>query len=79
MASLKAPTVPKLKVAKPVSLPKVKPAIVKGAPVAKIKPPQTMKTTRLSSPAFGAQKALAKAAAGASYVRGKRNPNYPTP
>lgn len=78
MASLKAPSVPKLKAPKVGVAPKVKPPVIKGAPAAKIKAAPVMKKMSLSSGLTG-QRELAKAAAGASYVRGKRNPNFPTP
>lgn len=77
MASLKAPSVPKLKAPKVGIAPKVKPPVIKGAPAAKIKAAPVMKKVNLPNGSLG-QRALAKAAAGASHVSGKRNPNYPT-
>lgn len=79
MAVKAAPTLPKLKAPKMPALPKLKPPVIKGPPVAKIKPSPVFKQARIPTDPYAPRKALARAAAGASAVSGKRNPNYPTP
>lgn len=85
MAVKAAPTLPKFRLPKAPPTPKPKPLVVKGALPAKIKPPALPRTPSLmtlktmSYRGLAPQKQLAKAAAGASAVSGKRNPFYPTP
>lgn len=80
-----APALPKFKMPKMPTAPKTKPMVVKGPPVAKIKPlpaPKSITVQSLGLTArhgLGPKLALAKAAAGANAVTSKRNPNYPTP
>lgn len=83
--SVKGTSSVKFKIPAAPKLPKVAEPTIKGPGVPKLKAPGMQKMASLPSLSVQARRGLApkvqlaKAAAGASSTRSKRNPDYPTP